>query len=110
MQLAIFVTRAWEADTEQDTIEGICKLMNNLLDMTLLCPEMNLNEALIQFCKNTTSTQSVSPSITLLLAVDYISRLKQVLFIIVKEKCKTNSFLRNMAISKELKVADSDLF
>ncbi|CEG65691.1 hypothetical protein RMATCC62417_02423 [Rhizopus microsporus] len=77
LQLATFVTRAWEADTEQDTIEGICKLMNNLLDMTLLCPEMNLNEALIQFCKNTTSTQSVSPSITLLLAVDYISRLKQ---------------------------------
>jgi hypothetical protein len=78
VQLANYVAKAWEINPEQETIDVISKLMNKLLDTTFLCPEMNLNEALIQFCKNDTATQSVSPSITLLVAIDYISRLKQV--------------------------------
>ncbi|EIE90881.1 hypothetical protein G6F46_007623 [Rhizopus delemar] len=77
LQLANYVAKAWEINPEQETIDIISKLMNKLLDTTFLCPEMNLNEALIQFCKNDTATQSVSPSITLLVAIDYISRLKQ---------------------------------
>lgn len=52
--------------------------MNDLLDTGVLFPEKNLNEALIEFCKNDMNTQSVSPSITLLIAIDYIGRLKQV--------------------------------
>lgn len=55
--------------------------MTNLLDTTLLCPEKPLNEALKQFCQNTIPTQSVSPSITLLIAIGYIERLKQVNFL-----------------------------
>ncbi|KAI8082031.1 hypothetical protein BDF21DRAFT_416974, partial [Thamnidium elegans] len=51
--------------------------MTNLLDTTLLCPEKPFDEALKQFCRNNIPTHSVSPSITLLIAIGYIERLKQ---------------------------------
>lgn len=78
MQLASFVARAWESNPEQDKIDALAKLMTNLMDTTLLCPEKPFDEALKQFCRNNIPTHSVSPSITLLIAIGYIERLKQV--------------------------------
>lgn len=78
MQLAIFVAKAWENNPGQDKIDALAKLMTNLLDTTLLCPEKPFDEALKQFCRNNIPTHSVSPSITLLIAIGYIERLKQV--------------------------------
>jgi hypothetical protein len=83
------VARAWESNPSQDKIDALSKLMTNLLDTTLLCPEKPFNEALKQFCRNTIPTQSVSPSITLLIAIGYIERLKQ-----VKKIKPMSSFLR----------------
>ncbi|KAF1805310.1 hypothetical protein FB192DRAFT_1426859 [Mucor lusitanicus] len=77
LQLASFVARAWESNPEQDKIDALAKLMTNLMDTTLLCPEKPFDEALKQFCRNNIPTHSVSPSITLLIAIGYIERLKQ---------------------------------
>ncbi|CAO3701294.1 unnamed protein product [Rhizopus stolonifer] len=77
LQLANYIARAWEVSSTQSTVDSISKTMNGLLDTGVLFPEKNLNEALIEFCKNDMNTQSVSPSITLLIAIDYIGRLKQ---------------------------------
>ncbi|CAO3648576.1 unnamed protein product [Mucor hiemalis] len=77
LHLASFVAKAWEGNPSQDKIDGLAKLMTNLLDSTLLSPEKPFDEALKQFCRNTIPTQSVSPSITLLIAIGYIERLKQ---------------------------------
>ncbi|KAK4519778.1 uncharacterized protein ATC70_010019 [Mucor velutinosus] len=77
LQLANFVAKAWEFSPEQDKIEALAKLMTNLMDTTLLCPEKPFDEALKQFCRNNIPTHSVSPSITLLIAIGYIERLKQ---------------------------------
>lgn len=78
MQLASFVAKSWELDPTQEKIGQLTKLMNNLLDTTLLCPESSLDDALKQFCQNKIPTHSVSPTITLLIAISYIERLKQV--------------------------------
>ncbi|KAL9538429.1 hypothetical protein MBANPS3_010939 [Mucor bainieri] len=77
LQLANFVARAWESNPEHEKIEALAKLMTNLMDTTLLCPEKPFDEALKQFCRNNIPTHSVSPSITLLIAIGYIERLKQ---------------------------------
>ncbi|KAI7901182.1 uncharacterized protein BX663DRAFT_487763 [Cokeromyces recurvatus] len=77
LQLALFVVKAWEAKADKEAIDGLVKLINNLLNSTLLCPDMPFDEALRQFCRNNIPTQSVSPSITLLIAIGYIERLKQ---------------------------------
>jgi hypothetical protein len=79
VQLANFVAKAWEANPGQDKIHALAGLMTNLLDTTLLCPEKPFDEALKQFCRNNIPTHSVSPSITLLIAIGYIERLKQVI-------------------------------
>jgi hypothetical protein len=76
--LANFVARAWETDPEEEKINALAQLMTNLLDTTILCPEKPFDEALKQFCRNNIPTHSVSPSITLLIAIGYIERLKQV--------------------------------
>ncbi|KAI8370991.1 hypothetical protein BD560DRAFT_329450 [Blakeslea trispora] len=75
--LANSVARSWESNPNQEQIEALVKLMTNLLDSTLLCPERPLDEALQQFCRNNVPTQSVSPSVTLLIALGYIERLKK---------------------------------
>ncbi|KAI9469082.1 MAG: hypothetical protein EXX96DRAFT_590382 [Benjaminiella poitrasii] len=77
LQLAVFVAKAWETNASEETIEGLVKLIRNLLDTTLLCPEKPFDEALVQFCLNNIPTHSVSPSITLLIGIGYIERLKQ---------------------------------
>ncbi|KAG2208216.1 hypothetical protein INT47_006071 [Mucor saturninus] len=77
LQLAIFVAKAWETNPGKDKIDALAKLMTNLLDTTLLCPDKPFDEALKQFCRNNIPTHSVSPSITLLIAIGYIERLKQ---------------------------------
>lgn len=79
VQLANFVAKAWETNPEQEKIEELAKLMTNLMDTTLLCPEKPFDEALKQFCRNNIPTHSVSPSITLLIAIGYIERLKKVM-------------------------------
>lgn len=79
VQLAIFVAKAWETNPGKDKIDALAKLMTNLLDTTLLCPDKPFDEALKQFCRNNIPTHSVSPSITLLIAIGYIERLKQVI-------------------------------
>ncbi|CAO3660292.1 unnamed protein product [Rhizopus stolonifer] len=76
-QLAEQVTEAWEMNTNQETTEAISKLMNNLLDATLILPEKSLNEALVEFCKKENAVESVCPSVCLLIAIDYVGRLKQ---------------------------------
>ncbi|OBZ83300.1 hypothetical protein A0J61_08649 [Choanephora cucurbitarum] len=75
--LANSVARSWESNPDQEQIEALVKLMTNLLDSTLLCPERPLDDALQQFCRNHVPTQSVSPSVTLLIALEYIERLKK---------------------------------
>lgn len=78
MQLANFVERAWEPNPGQEKVDELAKLMTNLLRTTLLCGEKPFDEALKQFCRNNVPTHTVSPSITLLIAIGYIQRLKQV--------------------------------
>ncbi|KAI8079070.1 uncharacterized protein B0P05DRAFT_542229 [Gilbertella persicaria] len=75
--LANFVTRSWESNPKQEKIEDLAKFMTNLLDTTLLCPEKPFEEALQQFCRSHIPTQSVSPTVTILIAIGYIERLKQ---------------------------------
>ncbi|CEP08321.1 hypothetical protein [Parasitella parasitica] len=77
LRLANFVAKAWETNPEEEKIEALAKLMTNLMDSTLLCPDKPLDEALKLFCRNNIPTHSVSPSITLLIAIGYIERLKQ---------------------------------
>ncbi|KAI8636532.1 hypothetical protein BD408DRAFT_448364 [Parasitella parasitica] len=77
LQLASFVAKAWETNPEQEKIEALAKLMTNLMNSTLLCPDKPFDEALKQFCRNDIPTHSVSPSITLLMAIGYIERLNQ---------------------------------
>lgn len=72
------MANAWESNPTQEKIDQLTKLMSNLLDTTLLCPDKPLDEALQEFCLNNIPTHSVSPSITLLIAIGYIERLKQV--------------------------------
>ncbi|KAI8979321.1 hypothetical protein BDF20DRAFT_818926 [Mycotypha africana] len=76
MQLATFVGKAWESDCKQEKIDELAALMTHLLDTTQLCPEKSLDEALKQFCRNDVPAHTVSPSITLLIAIGYIERLK----------------------------------
>ncbi|KAI9356899.1 hypothetical protein BD770DRAFT_411080 [Pilaira anomala] len=76
LQLASFVAKAWEKTPNENEVIALAKLMTNLLDTTLLCPEKPFDEALKQFCRNNIPTHSVSPSITLLIAIGYIERLK----------------------------------
>jgi hypothetical protein len=78
VQLANFVARAWESNPGQERVNELAKLMTNLLHSTLLCGEKSFDEALKQFCRNNVPTHTVSPSITLLIAIGYIQRLKQV--------------------------------
>ncbi|KAI9012668.1 hypothetical protein CLU79DRAFT_400049 [Phycomyces nitens] len=73
--LARYVTHAWENETTEKTKELI-KVMNNLLDSTGLSAG-SLDEALVKFCQNAIATPTVCPSVTLLVAVGYIERLKQ---------------------------------
>lgn len=74
--MASFVAKAWEKSPNENEVMALAKLMTNLLDTTLLCPEKPFDEALKQFCRNNIPTHSVSPSITLLIAMGYIERLK----------------------------------
>ncbi|KAG0171023.1 hypothetical protein DFQ28_001374 [Apophysomyces sp. BC1034] len=75
--LATYVTRAWEADPSQSKIEELIKLMTNLLNTTGLYEKAPLDQALKQFCRNPVAVPTVCPSVTLLVAVSYIERLKQ---------------------------------
>ncbi|KAF7722430.1 hypothetical protein EC973_003132 [Apophysomyces ossiformis] len=75
--LASYVSKAWEADPSPSKIEELVKLMTNLLNTTGLYEQRPLDQALKQFCRNPVAVPTVCPSVTLLVAVSYIERLKQ---------------------------------
>ncbi|KAI8384429.1 uncharacterized protein BYT42DRAFT_562525 [Radiomyces spectabilis] len=75
--LADFVVQAWEVDPTPSVTTDLVALMNNILNTTALMPEAPLDDALKAFCRGKTSTPTVCPNITLLMAVHYIQRLKQ---------------------------------
>ncbi|KAL0075670.1 hypothetical protein J3Q64DRAFT_1769256 [Phycomyces blakesleeanus] len=73
--LAGYVTHAWEANTDDKT-QQLTKVINNLLDSTAV-EASSLDDALVKFCRNSIATPTVCPSVTLLVAIGYIERLKQ---------------------------------
>ncbi|KAI9302981.1 hypothetical protein BJ944DRAFT_269098 [Cunninghamella echinulata] len=74
--LANFVARAWETNPNEIKTQQLYQLMQNLLSTTAI-KQTTLENALITFCKNKASTPTPCSSVTLLIAISYIEKLKK---------------------------------
>ncbi|CAO3636402.1 unnamed protein product [Cunninghamella echinulata] len=74
--LANFVARAWESNPDEIKTQQLYQLMQNLLSTTAI-KQSTLENALITFCKNKASTPTPCSSVTLLIAISYIEKLKK---------------------------------
>ncbi|KAI8081422.1 uncharacterized protein BX664DRAFT_340362 [Halteromyces radiatus] len=74
--LANFVVKAWETDPNETKVRHLYQLMQSLLSTTGI-KQTTLETALVTFCRNTASTPTPCPSVTLLIAISYIERLNK---------------------------------
>ncbi|KAI7886110.1 hypothetical protein K492DRAFT_226526 [Lichtheimia hyalospora FSU 10163] len=74
--LAKRVTDLWDAEPKQEPLHQV---MNSLLDATPPPPRSDLpfQERLQHFCRDTNPTSTVCPTLTLLMAISYLERLKE---------------------------------
>jgi hypothetical protein len=77
-RLATFVAQSWESTPSDKTIHDISRFMNNLLNTTGDDPTIPLNESIRKCCSSQSPVPTVCSGVTLLFAVQYIDRLKQV--------------------------------
>ncbi|KAI9026421.1 hypothetical protein CLU79DRAFT_717409 [Phycomyces nitens] len=75
--LANYVARSWEAKPEPSRVYSLMRLMTNLLATTAFNSNRSLMDSLQIYCERPLSMPTICPSVTLLIAVSYIQRLKQ---------------------------------
>ncbi|CDH56871.1 hypothetical protein RO3G_15592 [Lichtheimia corymbifera JMRC:FSU:9682] len=75
--LAKRVTDLWDAEPKPEPLHGV---MNSLLDATPSPPpkgDLSFQTRLESFCRDTSPTLTICPSLTLLMAISYLERLKE---------------------------------
>ncbi|KAL0094919.1 hypothetical protein F4703DRAFT_1045925 [Phycomyces blakesleeanus] len=75
--LANYVARSWETKPEPSRVYSLMRLMTNLLATTAFSTHTSLMDSLQTYCERPLSMPTICPSVTLLIAVSYIQRLKQ---------------------------------
>ncbi|ORX52018.1 hypothetical protein DM01DRAFT_1384268 [Hesseltinella vesiculosa] len=75
--LATYVTQSWENDASEAKVQDTKTFIHHLLDSTgLPTQDTSTDQVIESFCKRSSAFPVVSPSITLLIAMQYIDRLK----------------------------------
>lgn len=72
------MTDLWDAEPKPEPLHGV---MNSLLDATPSPPpkgDLSFQTRLESFCRDTSPTLTICPSLTLLMAISYLERLKEV--------------------------------
>jgi len=75
--LAVYVSQAWEDKPCQEKIQQLYYMMNNLLDTTGMDKNEPFEVSLQKFCQSPVSTPIICPSLTLLIAISYVEKLKK---------------------------------
>lgn len=71
------MTDLWDAEPKPEPLHGV---MNSLLDATPPPPskgDLSFQARLESFCRDTSPTSTICPSLTLLMAISYLERLKE---------------------------------